>query len=257
MRMENQIVQGDCLEVLPQLPCESVDLVVTDPPYGVRYTDRYGRTVANDDDLGPVLDSFPEIYRVLKRDTLCISFYGWNRIDAFFKAWRSAGFYPVGHIVWSKNYASSRGFLQNRHEQAYLLAKGRPAKPAQPIADVRPWEYTGNGVHPTQKAPSILKPLIESFSQRDDLVLDPFSGSGSTLVAAAQCGRRFLGIELESRYCQYARECLSSYVDCASGTDSFADALSGFVWLMKKQGVALPSDFRERVSREWHSSGAH
>jgi site-specific DNA-methyltransferase (adenine-specific) len=257
MRMENQIVQGDCLEVLPQLPRESVDLVVTDPPYGVRYTDRYGRTVANDDDLGPVHRSFAELYRVLKQDTFCISFYGWKRVDAFFKSWRSAGFYPVGHIVWAKNYASSRTFLQNRHEQAYLLAKGRPAKPSQPISDVQPWEYTGNRVHPTQKAPSILQPLIESFSQRGDLVLDPFSGSGSCALAAAQCGRRFLGIELEARYCQYARECLSQYVEHAAPQGAFAEALSSFVWMMEKQGVALPSDFRERVRREWHSNRSH
>ena len=146
---------------------------------------------------------------MLKPDTFCISFYGWNRVDAFFHAWKRAGFTPVGHIVWRKNYASSTGFLKACHEQAYVLAKGRPAKPASPPDNVRPWEYTGNRAHPTEKAVSILEPLVQTFSRPGGLVLDSFSGSGSTLVAAALSGRSYLGIELESRYCQLAEKRLA------------------------------------------------
>lgn len=204
-----EVIQGDCTQVLRSFPSESVDLVVTDPPYFVRYKDRSGRTIANDENPSSVLGAFNDLYRVLKPNTLCISFYGWNRIDAFYRAWVEAGFCAVGHLVWHKSYASSRGFLQARHEQAYLLAKGRPVKPMEPIEDVRPWEYTGNTVHPTEKAVSILKPLIESFSPPDGLVLDPFAGSGSTLVAAALAGRGYVGIELEAKYCQLARRRLT------------------------------------------------
>jgi site-specific DNA-methyltransferase (adenine-specific) len=252
MRMENQIIQGDCTQVLPQLPAESIDLVVTDPPYGVRYVDRRGRKVANDDDLTPVLAAFGDVYRVLKQNTFCISFYGWNHVDQFFRAWRSAGFYPVGHLVWRKSYASSRGFLESRHEQAYLLAKGRPARPEKPISDVQEWHYSGNRAHPTQKDVAILKPLIESFSRPGDLVLDPFSGSGSTSVAAASAGRRYLGIELEPQYCEYARECLGQHRDQPRHTDQFAVALADFGSWMEEQGLALPRDFYARAEREWH-----
>src|SRR5262249_23320431 len=96
-----------------------------------------------------------------------------------------------------------------RHEQAYLLAKGRPPLPAQPLPDVLPWKYTGNKWHPTEKAVSILRPLVQCFSQRGDLVLDPFAGCGSTAVASALAGRRYLGIELEERYCACARRRLA------------------------------------------------
>lgn len=98
----NQVLQGDCTRVLRQLPDASVDLIVTDPPYGVHYQDRLGRAVANDDDLSRVLGAFADLYRVLKPNSLCISFYGWGLVDEFFRAWRSAGFRPVGHIVWVK-----------------------------------------------------------------------------------------------------------------------------------------------------------
>jgi len=152
-----------------------------------------------------VLAAFSDAYRVLKPNSFCVCFYGWNRVDEFFSAWRRAGFRPVGHIVWQKNYASSTGFLQSRHEQAYLLIKGNPDRPAKPIADVRAWEYTGNRAHPIEKAVSILTPLIQAFSKRGDLVLDPFSGSGSTAVASLLSGRRYIGIELEDRYCRQSR----------------------------------------------------
>ncbi len=142
--MKNQIINGDCTEVLKTIADESVDFVLTDPPYFVRYKDCTGRTIANDSRPESVLGAFDDLYRVLKPHTFCISFYGWNRVDAFFHAWKSAGFTPVGHIVWRKNYASSTNFLNARHEQAYVLAKGRPAKPARPLDDVPAWEYTGN-----------------------------------------------------------------------------------------------------------------
>lgn len=206
----NQVLQGDCTRVLRQLPDECIDLVVTDPPYGVCYQDSFGRKVAHDDDLSQVLGAFVDVYRVLKPNTLCVSFYGWSQIDAFFGAWRQAGFRPVGHIVWAKDYATRSRFLNYRHEQAYVLAKGRPSLPAKPIDDIQPWTYSGNPDHPTQKSEHILTPIIEAFTQLGDIVLDPFAGSGSTLVAAAMTGRRFVGIELEQKYCAIAQTRLAS-----------------------------------------------
>jgi len=237
----NQIVQGDSTRVLRSLPDASIDLVVTDPPYGVRYRDRLNRTIANDDQPERILGVFNDAYRVLKPDTLCVSFYGWNRVDAFFRAWRCAGFMPVGHIVWQKNYASSRSFLQARHEQAYLLAKGRPPKPVTPLSDVRPWEYSGNRIHPTEKSVSILRPLIESFSRPGDLVLDPFAGSGSTCVAAALCGRRFLGVELDTNYHRLAVARLAEFEQhVKSAPRDMVSTLNAFASWAQTRGFALP-----------------
>jgi DNA modification methylase len=197
----NQVVQGDCTQVLKLVPNDSIDFVLTDPPYGVRYKDRFGRTLANDDDISGILGAFPHLYRVLKPNSFCVCFYGWNKVDQFMGAWRAAGFRPCGHLVWTKDYASSRRFLASHHEQAYLLCKGQPAALENPISDVRPWKYTGNKAHPTQKAVAILKPLVQSFSSPGQIVMDPFCGSGSTLMAAASCGRRYIGIDVDAKYC--------------------------------------------------------
>jgi DNA modification methylase len=212
--MFNSVIQGDCSTVLKTLPTASVDFVLTDPPYFVRYKDRSGRTIRNDLYPGRVLDAFNDVYRVLKPNSLCVSFYGWNRVDSFFAAWKGAGFTPVGHIVFSKTYASAQRFLRYSHESAYVLAKGRPQLPADPLSDVLPWYYSGNHSHPTEKSVGTIKPIIEAFTRAGDVVLDPFAGSGSSLVAAALLRRQYIGIELEQQYCELARRRLAGVMRC-------------------------------------------
>lgn len=205
MNIINSIIQGDATQVMASVPGGSVDLVVTDPPYGVNYRDRTGRSVRGDDTLDTVLPVFCELYRVLKPGGFCISFYGWGSIDRFMTAWKAAGFNVAGHIVWTKEYASRRRYLAYHHEQAYVLVKGRAALPVQPLADVQPWVYSGNRGHPTEKAVDVIAPLVRAFSKPGDLVCDPFAGSGSTCVAAALAGRDYLGVELDEAYCRHAR----------------------------------------------------
>jgi len=196
----SRIVLGNCLTVLPTLPDRAVDFVLTDPPYLVDYQDRSGRRIANDKDDAWLLPAFREIHRVLRDDAFCISFYGWSRVDRFFSAWRAAGFRVAGHIVFAKPYQSKARFLRYQHEQAYLLVKGQPAQPDEPLPDVLPWQYSGNRLHPTQKPVESLAALIKTFCPSGGIVMDPFAGSGSTCVAARQTGRRFFGIELDAKY---------------------------------------------------------
>ena len=163
----NRVIHGDCREVLKTLPEGSVDFVLTDPPYFVRYRDRSGRSVRNDGagDVQQTLAAFADVYRVLKPDTLCVCFYGWQAVDAFMQAWKAAGFTPVEHIVWRKEYASSTRFLKRTHEQAYVLAKGRPSLPCDPPDDVQPWTYTGNLGHPDRESRRNAEAACRGFHQ--------------------------------------------------------------------------------------------
>jgi adenine-specific DNA-methyltransferase len=185
---------------MKEMPSKSVDFILTDPPYLVRYRDRSGRSVKNDDNDAWLDPAFAQMHRVLKDNQFCVSFYAWNKVDRFMEAWKKAGFHIAGHVVFTKKYASSARFMSYQHEQAYLLAKGNPAAPANPPPDVIGWTYTGNRLHPTQKPVGIFAPLIEAFTKPGDTVLDPFCGSGSTLVAARDLGRRFVGIELDEAH---------------------------------------------------------
>jgi len=196
----SRFMHGDSVQVMGGFPDKSIDFILTDPPYLVGFKDRSGRSIANDVNSEWVTPASREMFRVLKDNSLAVSFYGWNRIDIFMQAWKAAGFRVVGHIVFTKPYASKSAFVGYQHESAYVLAKGRPALPAKPLPDVMPWEYTGNRYHPTEKPVSALRPLIETFTQPGAIVLDPFAGSGSTCVAAQECGRRWIGIELMEQY---------------------------------------------------------
>jgi site-specific DNA-methyltransferase (adenine-specific) len=193
--------------MLQQLPPGSVDMVLTDPPYICRYHARDGRTVANDDNDQWLVPAFEQVHRVLKDGGFAVSFYGWTAVEKFVSAWRHIGLHPVGHIVFHKHYASSTRFLRYKHEQAFLLAKGRPSLPEHTIADVIEWpRYTGNRRHPTEKPVEILRPLVETFSRPGDIILDPFCGSGSTLEAARMAGRSFLGVEMDPQHHRTACE---------------------------------------------------
>ena len=125
----SRIINGNCTQVLSGLDSGSVDFVLTDPPYITRYKSRDGRTVMNDDNAAWLAPAFSELYRVLRRESFCVSFYGWSHVDKFISAWREAGFRIVGHMVFTKGYASSQRYLRYQHEQAYLLAKGTPQLP--------------------------------------------------------------------------------------------------------------------------------
>lgn len=139
----SRFMHGDSVQVMGGFPDKSIDLILTDPRYLVGFKDRFGRTIANDVNSYWVLPASREMYRVLKDNSLVVSFYGWNRVDTFMKAWKEAGFRVVGHLVFTKPYASKSAFVGYQHESAYLLAKGRPPLPAKPLPDVIPWEYTG------------------------------------------------------------------------------------------------------------------
>jgi adenine-specific DNA-methyltransferase len=196
----NTIIHGDCLKVLPELAAGSVNFILTDPPYLTRHKPRDGRTVPGDDNDAWLKPAFAEMHRVLQDDTFCVSFYGWPQADKFIAAYKAAGFRMVGHIAFPKRYTSSTRFLRYQHECAHLLAKGNPKQPRETIGDVIDWTYSGNKLHPTQKPLSVLLPLVETFSAPQGTVLDPFTGSGSSLLAAKTLGRSYLGIELDQNY---------------------------------------------------------
>ncbi len=196
----NTIINGDCLNVLPTVKAASVNFILTDPPYITRYQSRDGRVVPNDDNDRWLKPAFAEMHRVLEKDTFCVSFYGWPQVDKFMHAYRAAGFRVVGHFAFPKRYTSSSRYLRYQHECAHLLAKGNPRYPDSTIGDVIDWTYSGNKLHPTQKPLSVLLPLVETFSRSGANVLDPFAGSGSSLLAAKMLGRSYTGIELDAKY---------------------------------------------------------
>jgi DNA modification methylase len=206
------LYHADCRDVLRGMASESAGFVLTDPPYIVSYKSRWGSkrsVIQNDKDglwLAPV---YSELWRVLVPDSLCLSFYGWPQADAFMTVWKLVGFRPVSQIVCVKNSFGLGYFSRAQHEAAYLLAKGKPPKPANVISDVLDWRRVSGALHQNQKPLAVIARLMAAFAPEQSTLVDPFCGSGTTLVAARDQGRRAIGMEIEERYCEIAATRLS------------------------------------------------
>jgi len=201
------LYHGDCREVLPELPSEAFKFALTDPPYLVHYTGRWeakSKPIAGDSDPSWIRPVFTEIWRLLKQDSLCLSFYGWPHAERFLATWKEIGFRPVSLIALIKDRWGLGRFTRSQHEPAYLLAKGHPDQPAQAISDVLDWEQSSPLFHPNQKPLGAISKLIATYSPESAAVIDPFCGSGTTLVAARALGRRAIGIEIEEQFCEVA-----------------------------------------------------
>jgi adenine-specific DNA-methyltransferase len=149
---------------------------------------------------------------VLRRDSLCLCFYGWPHAELFLNAWKLIGFRPVSHIVCIKNNIGLGHFSRSQHETAYLLAKGNPERQAVAVSDVFLGEREPHPCHPTQKPLRAIARMIAAYTSESDTILDPFMGSGTTILAARNLGRCAIGIEIEEKYCQLAAQRLAQEV---------------------------------------------
>lgn len=207
-----RIIHGDCIEVMRNMAADSVDMIVTDPPYLVSYRDRAGRSIANDNNPAFVAPALLEMGRLLAPHAPMVLFCGWAALHEFAPAWAAAGLRVYGQLVFIKRYASSVNSVACRHESAFLLAKRMPRRFGPALPDVLTWHYSGNKLHPTEKAVDTLTPLIRAFCRPGGLVLDPFCGSGSSLAAAIGCGHRGVGIEIDAGHVVTARNRLEAFV---------------------------------------------
>ena len=213
------IYHGDCREILPSLP--PVDLVLTDPPYGIDYqsnmrvaTDKFDR-LANDNNDSR-LAVYPIIYESLKDDCALISFCSFKNYADDFAEIRKR-FDIKNAIVWDKG-GGGIGDLSHSLSTDYEIAivghrgacriRGKRDGSVWSCGKVNP----ASMVHPTEKPLPLVARLITTFSDDDATILDPFMGSGTTLRAAKDLGRKAIGIEIEEKYCEIAAKRLSQEV---------------------------------------------
>lgn len=193
------IYNADCRDVLPQLP-ESPDLLVTDPPYGLSFATNRG--FASWDKTQIANDGSTEL-----RDWV-MSYYA-DIPQIVFGSWKiSRPSTARGVLVWDKGPASGMGDLtfpwKPSWEEVYIVGTGFAGKRTEGVLKgftTVTWESAGRA-HPNQKPVSLLKHLIGKTQA--GLVVDPFMGSGSTLRAVKDLGRKAVGIEIEERYCEIA-----------------------------------------------------
>ena len=206
---------ADMLQLLSMLPPECIDCVVTDPPYRTISGGNapsplhgYAQSVLHRND-GKIFDHndisardyMPVLYRVLKPQTHAYIMTNVLSLTETIDAARAAGFHFSNLLIWEKNNANASRWYMKNTELTLFLHK----KPAKPINDCgskqifRADNIRGK-MHPTQKPVELMRHYITNSTAPGQWVLDPFSGCGSTLLAAAQDGRQFVGIECDPAY---------------------------------------------------------
>jgi site-specific DNA-methyltransferase (adenine-specific) len=202
--IKNTVICSDCLEVMRQLPDKCIDLVLTDPPYGIgearRKNESRGKLAVSKaypieswDDTRPSREVFNEIVRVSKNQII----FGGNYF---------ADFLPASScwLVWDKENGES-DFADCELAWTSFKSAVRKFK----------WKWQGMlqedmakkeiRVHRNQKPTALMEWCLNKYSKSGDIVLDCFLGSGTTAVACKRTGRDFIGIEISPAYCEIAR----------------------------------------------------
>ena len=210
---------GDCLELMKDMPDGSIDLIVTDPPYLIKYKTNYRKNkthdfcseILNDDNYALISNYIKECYRILKDNTAMYMFCNCDRVDYFKQELEKTGFKIKNMIIWVKNNWTAgdlKAQFGKQYEIIFLVNKGRKYFNGKRITDV--WNFdrvSGNKqVHQNQKPVDLLEQCILKHSKENDIVFDGFMGVGSTGVACLNTNRNFIGIELDEKYFNIAKE---------------------------------------------------
>lgn len=209
-----ELYLGDCLEVMKNIPSESVDCIVSDVPYKVisggnkREKGKPSGILAKNDgkifDCNDITPSqyMKDLYRILKEETHCYIFINFLNLQEMMEEAQKAGFKLHTLLIWKKNNKTpSRWYMKNQ-EYILFMRKGK-AKPVKNGGVGHILEFNnikGKKLHPCEKPVDLLELLIQNSTNENDIVFDPFMGSGSTGVACLNTNRKFIGIEIDEHY---------------------------------------------------------
>ena len=230
--MSNKVILGDCYEILKTLEKNSVDLILTDPPYNISRPSNFKKNSDNKkfnnisiefgqwDESEIDLDSlFSEFKRVLKSGGTIVIFYDVWKCSNLKKVAESYGFKQPRICQWVKTNPvpinSKKNYLSNAIEFFCVFVKDKKgvfnSKYDKGIYNYPICHGHERTKHPTQKPLELMKVLIEKHSSEEDVVLDPFGGSGTTAVAALQTKRKYILIENSVEYYDISLDRIQQY----------------------------------------------
>ena len=193
----NEIICGDCLEVMRDWPDGCVDLVLTDPPYGIGWNTNYSRFSKGSSDKAPVKNDDKAFDPTPFLRFPVVILFGANHFAKYLP--------PASWLIWDKHNADGTAFLSDAEVAWWSYGHGILIKTIS-----GQWHRaTGGGLHPTQKPLSLMEWCLTK-AKTTGLVLDPFCGSGTICVAAKKLGRKYIGIDINPEYCEIARKRLKA-----------------------------------------------
>jgi DNA modification methylase len=215
---------GDAVSVLRSLPDESIDAVLTDPPYGTDSPkDGYGRRslggpnkrIQGDSDLETARSVLREIPRLIRKRSFVLVFCSPKRHAETVAVIRDCDLNVFGEIVWDKKCPGLGGGIRYQHELVLLCGIAKPKGCSAIFSVLRYATPKAGRQHPHEKPIGLIRELVEYASPPGGVVLDPFAGSGTTAVACVQTGRSFVGAEIDPVYFAIAQQRINAHLNPA------------------------------------------
>ena len=214
-----RLINGNAIEFMKTLEDESIDLIVTDPPYKVTARGNAGSSggmmqtklsmqgkIFKHNDIKPI-EYIPEFYRLLKNGSHCYIMTNHINLQEMLNTATECGFHFIKSLIWNKGNKIMGQFYMSQFEYILFFRKGKGKKINKcGTADILnvPNKKTkgedGKNIHDTEKPVELMKILIENSSQEGELVLDPFIGVGAVGIACEELNRDYIGVELDENY---------------------------------------------------------
>ena len=245
----NKIYNKDCIIGMKTIPDETIDLVVTDPPFAINFKAKkanYNRTASrvlsgyneiNVEDYYKFTNNWMcQVKRILKKSGSMYVFSGWNNLKDILTALDVNGFTTINHIIWKyqfgvvtakkfvtshyhclfvcKNDKMRKFFPYSRFKKTAKTSDGKSLhyRDKEDVWIIKREYWTGDDKTPTKLPAEIIKKILQYSSEKNDLILDPFLGSGQVAVISKMLGRKYLGFEIIKSYYDFAYERLEKNV---------------------------------------------
>ena len=221
--MESKITHGDCRDYLPKLKDESIDCIITDPPYsglvnkskanGGRFTKDINHIEFDDMSERAFLlfmkPIFREMYRIAKMGSHLYCFTDWKQLRNMMDTLELTGWKVVNVVCWDKGHFGTGAGYRSQTEYILVFSKGLSKTfNLKNVGNVIKAKRQ-NKLHPHQKPSELIDIFVRNSTQEGDVVLDPFIGCGTTAVVSKALGREYIGYELSENYVKIAENQLS------------------------------------------------
>ncbi len=245
----NKIYNMDCIVGMKHIPDNTIDLVITDPPFAIDFKakrNNYHRThsrvlegyneIPKEEYYGFTIKWMKEVYRVLKDSGSMYVFSGWNNLKDILTAIDELRFITVNHIIWKYQFGlvTKRRFVTSHYHCLYVCkndkkrkffpyarygkeeddAEGKSLhyKDKEDVWIIKREYWTGDQKTPTKLPAELIKKILQYSSEKGDVVLDPFLGSGQVAVVSKLLNRQYIGFEIVKEYYEFANKRLEGNI---------------------------------------------
>lgn len=227
-----KLINGNAIDFMKTIKDESIDLIVTDPPYPTTKRGGTGNSggmckkkefssgkVFKYNDIKPI-EYIPEFYRILKDGSHCYIMSNHVNLYEILTVAKESGFHFIKSLIWNKGNKIMGQAYMSQFEYILFFRKGKFKKINKcgtadilNIPNKKTKDENGKNIHDTEKPIELMKILIENSSQEGETVLDPFLGVGATAIASKELNRQYIGIELDENYYNIAINRINTYIE--------------------------------------------